>query len=35
LVTATVGNRIYLPGGATSRGGTNLTAETDAFEPGK
>jgi len=35
LVTATVGNRIYLPGGATSRGGTNLTAEVDAFEPAK
>jgi N-acetylneuraminic acid mutarotase len=35
LVTATVGNRIYLPGGATSRGGANITAYADAFEPAK
>jgi len=35
LVTAAVGNRIYLPGGATSRGGTNLTDYVDAFEPAK
>jgi hypothetical protein len=35
LVTASVGNRIYLPGGATSRGGANITAYVDAFEPTK
>lgn len=35
LVTAAIGNRIYLPGGATSRGGTNLTDYVDAFEPAK
>jgi N-acetylneuraminic acid mutarotase len=35
LVTAAVGNRIYLPGGATSRGGGNLTDKMDAFEPSK
>jgi N-acetylneuraminic acid mutarotase len=33
LVAPTVGNRIYLPGGAISRGGSMLTAEVDAFEP--
>jgi N-acetylneuraminic acid mutarotase len=35
LVAAAIGNRIYLPGGATSRGGTNLTDKVDAFEPSK
>jgi N-acetylneuraminic acid mutarotase len=35
LVTATLGNRIYLPGGATTRGGTDITAYVDAFEPVK
>jgi N-acetylneuraminic acid mutarotase len=35
LVTATIGNRIILPGGATTRGGANLTDYVDAFEPGK
>jgi len=35
LITATLGNRIYLPGGATTRGGTDITAYVDAFEPSK
>jgi N-acetylneuraminic acid mutarotase len=35
LVTAAIGNRIYLPGGATTRGGANLTDYMDAFEPAK
>jgi N-acetylneuraminic acid mutarotase len=35
LVTATIGNRIILPGGATTRGGANLTDRVDAFEPAK
>jgi N-acetylneuraminic acid mutarotase len=35
LVTAAVGGRIYLPGGATSRGGMNLTDYVDAFDPGR
>jgi N-acetylneuraminic acid mutarotase len=35
LVTATIGNRIILPGGATTRGGANLTDYVDAFEPAK
>ena len=34
LITATFGNRIYLPGGSTARGGgPNITAYVDAFEP--
>jgi N-acetylneuraminic acid mutarotase len=35
LVTAAIGNRIYLPGGATTRGGEHLTDYVDAFEPAK
>lgn len=36
LVTATVGNRIYLPGGSKARGGgPNITDYVDAFEPAK
>jgi N-acetylneuraminic acid mutarotase len=35
LVTATIDNRIILPGGATTRGGANLTDYVDAFEPAK
>ena len=36
LVAATVGNRIYLPGGSKARGGgPNITDYVDAFEPAK
>ena len=36
LITATVGDRIYLPGGSTARGGgPNITDYVDAFEPAK
>jgi N-acetylneuraminic acid mutarotase len=36
LAAAAVGNRIYLPGGSTARGGgPNITDYVDAFEPAK
>jgi N-acetylneuraminic acid mutarotase len=33
LVAATVGSRIYLPGGSTQRGASGVTALLDAFDP--
>lgn len=35
IVAAAIGDRIYVPGGATTRGGANLTDYLDAFTPDK